>query len=74
MLFGFCRGAVLVAFFVMAGQLAEADENNWWRRSILIPYAEVVADWLRVMAPRGLELLQPGKDAELPIELSLPGS
>ena len=73
LLFGFCRGAVLIAFMIIAGQLAELDEDNWWRRSVLIPYGEVVADWLRVMAPKGLELIQPSKDVELPLDLALPG-
>lgn len=69
MLFGFCRGAVLVAVVVMAGQFANLDDDDWWRDSALIPYAAFVADWLRIMAPKGIELIQPESDAEMPIEL-----
>jgi membrane protein required for colicin V production len=72
MLFGFCRGVVLVAVFVLGGQFANLDGNDWWRRSALIPYAEFVADWLRVMAPKGIELMQPDGDVDLPMDLGLP--
>ncbi len=69
MLFGFCRGAVLVGVAVMGGQFAGFDNDNWWRRSHLIPYAEFVADWIRVMAPKGIEMLQPGDLADsIPIQ------
>jgi membrane protein required for colicin V production len=69
MIFGFCRGAVLMAVCVMAGQFANFNNDDWWNRSILIPYGEFVADWLRVMAPKGLDLLQDGVNAELPLDL-----
>jgi membrane protein required for colicin V production len=60
MMFGFCRGAVLVAVFVIGGQYANFDNDPWWQKSTLIPYGEVVADWIRVMAPRGVDMLLPG--------------
>lgn len=72
MVFGFCRGVVLVAVCVLAGQFSNLDSNDWWRRSALIPYAEFVADWLRVMAPKGMELIQPTEDVDLPLELAFP--
>lgn len=56
--FGFCRGAVLVAVFIIGGQFAGFDNDNWWMRSRLIPYGSYVADWIRVMAPKGVEFLQ----------------
>jgi membrane protein required for colicin V production len=59
MAFGLCRGIVLVAVFIIGGQLASFDQDNWWRQSRFIPHISVVADWLRVMAPKGMELLQP---------------
>ena len=71
MLFGFCRGAVLVAVVVMVGQFSGVDEDDWYRDSALIPYAEFVADWLRVMAPKGMEMMQSVPDAELPLDLRL---
>lgn len=71
MVFGFCRGVVLFALFIVGGQFAGFDNDNWWLRSRLIPYGSYVAEWIRVMAPRGVELLQPDEVAEeLPIELS----
>lgn len=57
--FGFCRGAILVGVFVIAGQILSFDADRWWQRSKLLPYGMVVADWIRVMAPKGVDLLQP---------------
>jgi membrane protein required for colicin V production len=57
--FGFCRGAVLVGVFIIGGQLASFDADGWWRESRLIPYGTIVADWIRVMAPRGVDMLKP---------------
>jgi len=64
MVFGFCRGALLVGLLVIGGQFAGFDNDDWWRRSVLIPYGEFIADWIGVMAPKGLELLQPGDIAD----------
>lgn len=58
-LFGFCRGAVLVGVFIVGGQLASFDDDGWWRESRLIPYGTSVADWIRLMAPKGIDLLTP---------------
>lgn len=66
-LFGFLRGALLLGVFIIGGQLASFDQDDWWRSSKLIPYGTVVADWIRVMAPKGVDLLQkyetPGESA-----------
>lgn len=69
-MFGFCRGALLIGVFIIGGQLASFDRDAWWRDSRLIPYGMVVADWIRVMAPKGMDLLKqreqmPGK---IPVE------
>ena len=45
---------------------------------MLIPHLEVVADWIKEMAPQGYELLTPDEPAdslpvELPKQLRLPG-
>lgn len=71
MIFGLGRGAVLVALVVIGGQYADFDDNDWWQDSVLMPYAEFVADWLRVMAPKGLELIQPALETAPPIDLPL---
>jgi len=72
MLFGFCRGAVLVGVFALGGQFANMTDARWWRQSLLMPYAVVVADWLREMAPKGIELMQPTPGAGLPVNLGMP--
>jgi len=67
MVFGFCRGIVLVAVAIIGGQYASLDQDDWWRDSRFIPYIAEVSDWLRVMAPKGMELLgPPAEPRELP--------
>ncbi len=63
-LFGVVRGIVLVAVLILVGQFSEMDKNKWWRKSNTIPYLEVVADWIEVMAPQGYELLKPDEAAK----------
>jgi len=63
-LFGFGRGLLLVAVFILGGQFAGFDNDSWWSDSILIPQVEFLADWVRVMAPEGLEMLTPENAAE----------
>lgn len=62
-MFGFCRGALLLGLFIIGGQMANFDRNNWWQTSLLIPYGSVVAERLRAMTPdaidKSLQLLQP---------------
>lgn len=57
--FGLLRAVVLIGLFVLLGRYAAFDAETWWLESELIPYAETVADWIDVMAPKGLEILQP---------------
>ena len=69
-LFGFCRGIVLIAVCIIAGQFLGFDNDRWWLRSRLIPYGNYVADWIRVMAPKGIELLDPENEAKkIPIDI-----
>jgi membrane protein required for colicin V production len=69
-LFGFGRGVLLTAVFIIGGEFAGFNNDGWWHGSVLIPQFEVVADWIRVMAPQGLDILTPDGQAEsLPIEL-----
>lgn len=72
--FGVLRGVLLVAVFILGGQFAGFDNDAWWRKSRMLPYFEVVADWIKVMAPKGFELIIPDEIAEsspleLPVEL-----
>jgi len=61
--FGAFRGVLLAAVFVIGGQFAGFDNDDWWDRSILIPRLEVVADWIKVMAPQGYEIIMPDEVA-----------
>jgi membrane protein required for colicin V production len=57
--FGAARGVLLMALCVIAGQYGGFEDSEWWRASKLIPRLEVVADWIKIMAPKGFELLTP---------------
>jgi membrane protein required for colicin V production len=70
--FGALRGILLVAVFVLGGQFAGFDNDDWWVQSRLIPYFEVVADWIEVMAPQGLDLITPEEAAKsLPVDVPI---
>jgi membrane protein required for colicin V production len=58
-IFGAVRGVLFLALFAIGGQFAGFDNDDWWLQSRLIPHVQVVADWIKVMAPKGLELLMP---------------
>ena len=69
-LFGVIRGVLLVALLVIAGQFAGFDNDEWWQQSKLRPHFEVVADWIKVMAPKGYEVIVPDEIADdLPVAL-----
>lgn len=69
-LFGVLRGILLVAVFIIGGQFAGFDKDGWWLKSRLLPYFEVVADWIKVIAPKGYELIVPADPVdEIPIDL-----
>ena len=61
-LFGICRGVLLISVFVILGQFAGFANDNWWQNSFLIPHFEVVAEWIKVMAPQGYEILVPEQE------------
>jgi len=68
--FGAVRGLLLVALFVIGGQFAGFDNDDWWLQSRLLPHFEVVADWIKVMAPKGYDLIVPDEVAdEMPVKL-----
>lgn len=69
-LFGALRGILLVAVAIIGGQFAGFDNDEWWLQSRLIPHLEVVADWIKVMAPEGVDLIIPDEEAgSLPVEV-----
>jgi uncharacterized membrane protein required for colicin V production len=59
----------LLGVFIIGGQLASFDDDNWWRNSKLIPYGTAVADWIRVMAPKGVDLLEQHTPDESAIDI-----
>ena len=68
--FGAARGVVLMAIFIIGGQYAGLDNDKWWLTSRAIPHFEVVANWIKIMAPKGYELLVPDEAAEtLPVDV-----
>ncbi len=72
--FGALRGLLLAALFVLAGQFSGFENDEWWIDSRLLPHFEVVADWIKEMAPRGYELIIPDEVADefpvgLPVQL-----
>ncbi len=69
-LFGFARGVLLIAVCIIGGEFAGFNNDPWWDNSKLIPHFDVVAEWIRVMAPQGLDMLTPDETAEsLPVAL-----
>jgi membrane protein required for colicin V production len=71
-LFGAVRGVILIALFVIGGQFAGFDNDDWWEQSTLLPYVQVVADWIEVMAPQGLEIITPDEAADsLPVDIPI---
>jgi membrane protein required for colicin V production len=70
--FGALRGLLLAALFVLAGQFAGFDNDEWWTQSRLLQHFEVVADWIKEVAPKGYELIIPDEIAdELPVDLPI---
>ena len=67
-MFGAARGILLVAVALIGAQFAGFDNDDWWTQSRLIPHLEAVADWIKVMAPEGFDMIVPDGEAD-----SLPG-
>ncbi len=65
-LFGAARGVLLIAVAILGGQFAGFDNDEWWLESKSIPHLAQVAGWIKVMAPKGYDLLIPDETAEEP--------
>jgi membrane protein required for colicin V production len=57
-LFGFLRGAVVIAVFVLLGRFVELTEVEWWKESQLLPYATELAGWIQTFAETGMKMLE----------------
>lgn len=49
--FGGLRGAALIAVLILLATLTPLPRDAWWRQSVLIPYFEPIAVWLRDQLP-----------------------
>ena len=49
--FGAARGAVVVAILILLAGLTPFPEDHWWHESLLIPYFQEMAQWLKQFLP-----------------------
>jgi membrane protein required for colicin V production len=54
MVFGAARGVLLVAALVLLAGLTPFPNDPWWQESILPPYFEELALWLRDLLPQDI--------------------
>jgi membrane protein required for colicin V production len=47
--FGLLRGLIMMGVFVILCHAVRLEGESWWRGSVLVPYAEHVANVLRSM-------------------------
>ena len=57
MIFGFLRGCVLISLIVMLMQNSAFSVNDWWLDSPIIQYAEIFAEWMRIMIPENFNMI-----------------
>lgn len=51
MLFGFARGVLLIAIFILFAKMTSAIKQPWWQTSLLIPYFQGLTNWLQQFLP-----------------------
>ncbi len=49
--FGVARGVILVSTLVLLAGLTPFPKDHWWQQSVLIPYFQEVALWLKGLLP-----------------------
>ncbi len=52
--FGAARGALVVAILVLLAGLTPFPNDNWWQASLLIPYFQEMALWLKSYLPEDI--------------------
>ncbi len=62
--FGFLRGCILTAIFVLAGELTPATDRKWWDESNLIPYSKILADKMIMNIPANIDFIRTEKGKE----------
>jgi membrane protein required for colicin V production len=71
-IFGALRGVLIIGLFVIVGQYSGFDSDAWWLDSHLLPHFEELANWIKVAAPKGFELIIPDEVIEkLPNQLQM---
>lgn len=53
--FGFCRGVLLVALLLLAASYTAIPQDSWWQQSVLIPHFMPVTNWIKQYLPNSLE-------------------
>ncbi len=51
MIFGLARGVLLMAILVLLAGLTPLPQDPWWQQSVLIPYFQELALWLKDLLP-----------------------
>ncbi len=57
MIFGCTRGVLLAAVILLMISTTSFVQDEWWKKSILIPHFQVIVDWLRVFLPQKITSL-----------------
>ncbi len=72
--FGGVRAAALVAVLILLATLTPLPQDPWWRESVLIPYFEPLAVWLRDQLPQQFAepFLFPGETPPAAVEPAPP--
>jgi membrane protein required for colicin V production len=51
MIFGFARGVLLIAIFILFAKMTSIVREPWWQSSALIPYFHSLVAWLQQFIP-----------------------
>jgi membrane protein required for colicin V production len=52
--FGVARGVLVIAVFVLLAGLTPFPADPWWQQSVLVPYFQEIAEWLKGLLPADL--------------------
>jgi len=52
MVFGCARGILLIAVILLLVSATSFVQDEWWKKSIIIPHLQILVDWLRVFLPQ----------------------
>jgi membrane protein required for colicin V production len=52
MIFGCARGVLLVSVILLLISTTSFVQDEWWKKSVLIPHLQIIVDWLRAVLPQ----------------------